>query len=377
MVYQATKWDVEGIKGGYQQQQQPELQQTTLHANPPSDRPTLIRPDYATRSDFKSYSLVQGTDEYTQFVKDENKYFKSEYHSKRRSSHRVFDDVRLAIKMSGGSKVLYKVIEKDDVESYTRESSPPSECHSTEISTLDGKHAGAGCMSPRPQGLLLPFEIEAQNYVSKSDYGSSFVLGVIDYIITKETYILVIEYPGENWMALDKYMKEHDKFSVSEARSIIKEVIQALLSFKKLGISHGNVLAQNILYHKETGSVKFINFDLSEPREGWSQDNSVQAESSDSASESSEDKPDPGPAETKDLESINYLLYCLLTLKRPFKKTQDVEGGFVEGFRYRLDDPESQLTIDAAKLVSMLFGYDSSSITSIENLLEQPFFTSQ
>ncbi|KAH6579256.1 hypothetical protein BASA61_010368 [Batrachochytrium salamandrivorans] len=334
---QATKWDVEGIKGGYHQSQ-PELQQTTLHANPPSDRPTLIRPDYAKESDFKSYSLVQGTDEYTQFVKDESEYFKLEYHSKKRSSNRVFDGVRLAIKRSGGSKVLYKIIEKDDVESYARESSPPSECHSTEISTLDGKHAGAGCMSSRPQGLLLPFEIEAQNYVSKSDYGSSFVLDVIDYIITGNTYILVM--------------------------NILKETGWRLTT-------------QNILYHKETGSVKFINFDLSEPREGWSQDNSVQAESSDSASESSEDKPDPGPAETKDLESINYLLYCLLTLKRPFKKIQDVEGGFVEGFRYRLDDPESQLTIDAAKLVSMLFGYDSSSITSIENLLEQPFFTSQ
>ncbi|KAH6589131.1 hypothetical protein BASA61_005732 [Batrachochytrium salamandrivorans] len=98
-IYQAIKWDVEGIKGGYNQQQ-PELQQTTLHADPPSVRPRLPRPTCMIWEESKSYFRIQAIDKYRLFFKDEYKYFKSEYHSVKKLSKSDFDDAHLAIKKS-------------------------------------------------------------------------------------------------------------------------------------------------------------------------------------------------------------------------------------------------------------------------------------
>ncbi|KAH6600962.1 hypothetical protein BASA50_001967 [Batrachochytrium salamandrivorans] len=174
-VDQAIKWDLDGIKGGYHQQKQPELQRPTLHTDSPSARPKLPRPTCMTLEKSEPYIRIQRNDEYTPFFEEEYKYFKSEYRSVKKLGQCLFGAVHLAIKRSSGLKVVYKIIEKEDVKFYALESSPPPECHSTKVSTLYGKHAGARCMSPRPQSLLLPFEIKLQEYLSHLGYENSYV----------------------------------------------------------------------------------------------------------------------------------------------------------------------------------------------------------
>ncbi|KAH6565235.1 hypothetical protein BASA62_007403 [Batrachochytrium salamandrivorans] len=162
---QAIKWDLEGIKGGYHQQQ-PELQRPTLQADSPSVRPRLVCPTCMTPEESKPYLLIQKNDEHRRFFEEEDMYFKSEYRSVRRLGQGSFGIVHLAIKKSSGLEVVYKAIKKKNVSLYTLESSPPPECHSTEIPALYGKHAGARCMSSRPHNLLLPFEVKVQEYLS-------------------------------------------------------------------------------------------------------------------------------------------------------------------------------------------------------------------
>ncbi|KAH6600961.1 hypothetical protein BASA50_001966 [Batrachochytrium salamandrivorans] len=161
-----------------------------------------------------------------------------------------------------------------------------------------------------------------------------------------------MEYSGEEWVTLDEYMTKHGKFSVDEARLIIKEVVTALAFFKKLGILHGDIA-------------------------GCNQDNSVQAKSSDSASGSSGGTPDSGPTEIRDMKNVGDLLYRLLTLEDPFQDRTPPQEEVVEGFRNRLDNPESQLTINAMDLVFILYNYGSTQMVSIEAILEHPFLTSQ
>ncbi|KAH6570497.1 hypothetical protein BASA62_004319 [Batrachochytrium salamandrivorans] len=217
---QATEWDVEGIKGGYQQQQ-PELQQTTLQADSPYVGPRLPRPTCMNEEESEPYLQTQENDEHRRFFEEEDMYFKSEYRSVKKLSESEFDDVHLAIKRSSGLKVVYKIIEKEDVKLYTLESTPPPKSHSIEVSALYGKHVSARCMSPRPQSLLLPLEIETQKYLSQPGYENPSVPVVIDYIVTKDAYILAMEYPGEDWIELDEYLKSSAKaeYSVSASGS--------------------------------------------------------------------------------------------------------------------------------------------------------------
>ncbi|KAH6578210.1 hypothetical protein BASA60_003747 [Batrachochytrium salamandrivorans] len=222
------------------------------------------------------YLLIQGDKEYCRFFEEEDIYFKSEYRSVRKLGQGSFGTVHLAIKKSDELKVVYKTIGKENVKLYTLESSPPPVCHITEFPTLYGKHVSARCMPPRPQNILLPFEVKVQEYLSQSGYENPHVPSVIDYIVTEKAYILVMEYSGEGWVELDGYITKHGKFSVDKARLIIKKVVTALVSFKKFGILHGDVAGRNILYNDRTGGVKLIDFGVSEPLEGCNQDSSAQ-----------------------------------------------------------------------------------------------------
>ncbi|KAH6560698.1 hypothetical protein BASA61_003946 [Batrachochytrium salamandrivorans] len=371
---QATKWDVEGIKGGYHQKQ-PKLQLTDLQVYSPSSEAQLLHPTCAKRLDTDPYSRMRATNEYREFVEKEEEYFKTEYQHLKDLSKGMFDDVHLAIKRSSGLKVIYKVIKPKDIVFNTPEVNPPSECHSTEISPLDGKHAGAGCMSPRPQTLLIPLEAKMQEYLTQPRHNNPYVLGFVDYIITEGAVILVLEYSGEDWVAFDEYMTEHGIFSVDEVRLILKEVITALAFLKNLGILHGNIVAKNILYNEKTGSVKLVDFVFSEPLKGCNQDSSAQTESSGAALESSEHEPDSEDKEARDIKNIGNLMYLLLTLGRSFKNIDAIRARATEEFKGVLGDPESQLTINAANLVTILLGYGTYQITSIEDALEHSFFT--
>ncbi|KAH6597793.1 hypothetical protein BASA50_004229 [Batrachochytrium salamandrivorans] len=216
-------------------------------------------------------------------------------------------------------------------------------------------------MSPRPQNLLLPLEIEMQKYLSHPGYENSYVPRVIDYVVTEKAYILVMEYSGEDWVALDKYMTKHGKFSVDKARLIIKEVVTALIFLKKLGVLHGDI----------------ADFGSSELLEGWNQGSSTQTEYSSTASESSGGKPKVILEEIRDIKNVGYLLYRLLTLGKKFKNSSIPQEEFAKELRNSLDNPESQRTINAADLIASLLKYYLSQVDFIEDMLEHPFFTSQ
>ncbi|KAH6565236.1 hypothetical protein BASA62_007404 [Batrachochytrium salamandrivorans] len=157
-----------------------------------------------------------------------------------------------------------------------------------------------------------------------------------------------MEYSGEDWVSLDKYMTKHGKFSVDKARLIIKEVITALLSLKKLGVLHGDIAGQNILYNDKTGNVKLIDFGVSEPLEEGNQDSS--------GSGSSEDESYFWNIEKSDMNDIGKLMYYLLTSKDPFKDKTISRGGVAKKLRNSLDDPESQSAIDAVDLRMYILG---------------------
>ncbi|KAH6581670.1 hypothetical protein BASA60_002332 [Batrachochytrium salamandrivorans] len=310
------------------------------------------------KEESEPYLLIQENDEHLQFFKKEYSYFKSEYHYVRKLSEREFDDVHLAIKKSSGLKVVYKIIKKRRMAFYTLESSPPPECHGAKVSTLDGEHAGARCMSPRPQNILLPPEVKIQEYLSQPGYENSYVPRVIDYVVTKKMHVLVMEYFGEGWVDLNRYIKKHGKFSVNKARLIIKELKIYCITTR-------------------LASVKLIDFGVSKLLEGCNQDNSVQAKSSNSESGSLEVKPDASDEEIGDMNNVGSLLYLLLTSKDLFQNSNTCLEEVVKELRENLDNPESQLTINAANLVASLYDYGSPQMTSIETILGHPFLTSQ
>ncbi|KAH6591466.1 hypothetical protein BASA61_004977 [Batrachochytrium salamandrivorans] len=86
-------------------------------------------------------------------------------------------------------------------------------------------------MSLRPLNLVLPYEVEMHKYLSQDDYGSPHVTRVIDYVVTENTYVLVLEHPGKDWVVLDS--------------------------------------KRNVLYNEKTGGVKLMNFGHSGPLEKW------------------------------------------------------------------------------------------------------------
>ncbi|KAH6569923.1 hypothetical protein BASA62_004588 [Batrachochytrium salamandrivorans] len=273
----------------------------------------------------KPYSLVQETDGYRQFVEEEDKHFKLEYRS---------------------------------VEKLSEKFSPPPECHGTEVSALYGKHAGAKCISPRPQNRILPFEIEMQAYLLQDVYESLHVPRVTDYVVTENTYVLVMKYPGEEWMALDEYLEKYGKLFVDEACLVTKEVVTALVSLK----------TRSVLYNKETDGVKLMNFGFSGLLEEWNQDSS--------ASGSSEDESHSWGTEKGDTRDIGELMYHLLTSKDPFKN-QIIQKEVAKKLGDSLENPKFQLSIDTVDLVTTLFDKKSSKMTFLEDILGHSFFTHQ
>ncbi|KAH6597413.1 hypothetical protein BASA50_004469 [Batrachochytrium salamandrivorans] len=357
------------VQGGKNDQNQPESQLPTLHADSPFARPKLLRPTCMRKSDSKPYLRQEENDDRLLFTECEDMYLQLKYNYVKKPSMGMHSSyLQLATKKSDGSKVLLKTIEKEYVIFYSFESTSPSELHGAEVSAIYGKYAGEKCMSPRPQNSVLPFEIEMQKYLSQDGYGSPHVPRVIDYVVTESTYVLVMEYPGEEWMALDEYTTEHGKLSVDEVRLIIKEVMTALSYLKSLGVAHGSVAGENVLYNKKTGGVKLMNFGFSGLLEGWNQGNS--------ASGSSKDESDSWGTEKGDTRDIGQFMYHLLTSKDPYND-QAVQKDVAKKLGESLGTPESQSAIDAVDLVTILFNKKSSKMTSLEDILGHPFFTRQ
>ncbi|KAH6592765.1 hypothetical protein BASA50_007815 [Batrachochytrium salamandrivorans] len=191
---------------------------------------------------------------------------------------------------------------------------------------------------------------------------------VADYAVTEAAYVLVLNHPGEGWIALDKYMREQDKPSVYEVRFIAREVLKALSSLKSLGVVHGDITAKNILYNERTSELKLMNFGLSGVLEKWNPDSS--------ASGSSNDKSDFWGTEKIDLVGVGNLIYYLLTSENA-NQYQVTRQRVEEKLKNSLRRPDSQIGIDVMNVVPILLGRGPSKMATLEDALKHPFFTSQ
>ncbi|KAH6585325.1 hypothetical protein BASA60_000614 [Batrachochytrium salamandrivorans] len=238
----------------------------------------------------ESYRQGQNTDQYREFIAGENKYFKSEY---------LFEDilgkgdsamVYLATKKYNGMKVAYKSILKKPVEKYAFESNPRPRCHIPSPLVGFEEQSVAQCMSSRPANLLFPHEFALQMYLSRPGRENPYVPTTFDYIALEDEYILVMEHLDEKWSTLSKYVEKKGQLDIEEARNIIKEIVNAMISLKQQGVLHGDLNAGNVMYNTETRQVKLIDFGVSGKLPGWEVGKSVPLKSSDPPSTASEYK---------------------------------------------------------------------------------------
>ncbi|KAH9269251.1 hypothetical protein BASA83_008743 [Batrachochytrium salamandrivorans] len=308
--------------------------------------------------------------EYSKFNKCESKYLETEYvYVKEPGTSKYGDDIQAATTKSDGSQVLLKTIEKKDVYLYQLESIPPLKTHMAEIGNEGGRYTSLEeCKLPEPFNLMLPLEVEVQKYLTQPDHGSPYVLEAIDYAVTEAAYMLVMKYPGEGWMALDRYTTEKGKLSVVEVRLIAREVLKALLSLKSLGVVHGDITGKNVLYNEKASKLKLMNFDHSGPLEKWNEDSS--------ASGSSDEKPDAWSTEEIDLAGLGKLMYHLVTLEDA-SQHPETRQGVQEKLRKSMDNPKFQSAIDLMDLISILLGQGPSKMATLKDALRHPLFSRQ
>ncbi|KAH6589517.1 hypothetical protein BASA61_005580 [Batrachochytrium salamandrivorans] len=233
-----------------QQQPPPEPQPSTLHDPPQSDEMPL--PAIVGKTEVESYSKSWETDQYIAFTEEEARYFKLEYLIERELGQGGFGIVYLATRKSDGKKVAYKSIPKSNVYKSALESTPPPRCHLRNPLVLSDEQSATQCMSPRPLGLLLPYEIMLQKYLSRPGYENPYVPVVFDYFVLKDEYIVVMEYVDEKWADLFSYMEGKERPDIEDVRAIIKKIVNGMISLKQYGILHHDLSAANVMYNPKT-----------------------------------------------------------------------------------------------------------------------------
>ncbi|KAH6585929.1 hypothetical protein BASA50_000873 [Batrachochytrium salamandrivorans] len=217
-----------------QQQSPPGSQPSTLYDPPQSDEmPLPVRVD---ELEVESYSEIWKTDQYIAFTQEETGYFESEYLLRERTS-------------------------------------PPPRCHLPDSLVRSEEPSVARCMSSRPPNPLIPYEFMLQKYLSRPGHENPYVPMALDYYILKDAFILVMEYVGENWVDLSKYVDEKGPLDIETARDIVKEVINGMIYLKQCGIVHMDMHAGNVMYNPKTGKVKLLDFGTFAILPGWEEGN--------------------------------------------------------------------------------------------------------
>ncbi|KAH6593239.1 hypothetical protein BASA50_007445 [Batrachochytrium salamandrivorans] len=198
-------------------------------------------PAYVGKSEAESHRRNQNAEQYNAFTKTESKYFESEYRSKKKLGQGDFGVVRLATRKYDGMEVAYKSILKSKVYEYALESIPPPRCHLPNPLVRSDEPSVAQCMSSRPLDLLIPREFATQMYLSRSGYENPYVPMAIDYYIFESEYILIMEYCGRKWTTLASYLKKKKRLDIKDARDIVREVVNGMMSLKQHGVVHGDL----------------------------------------------------------------------------------------------------------------------------------------
>ncbi|KAH6588125.1 hypothetical protein BASA50_010879 [Batrachochytrium salamandrivorans] len=240
---------------------------STSYDPPQSDK--MPFPVHVRKSEAESYNQNWKPGQYNAFIEEEDRYFRSEYSSKKILKQDSFGTVSLATRNSNGAEVAYKSIPKTKVDEYTLESTPLSICHLRNPLVGSDEQSVAQCMSSRPPNLLVPHEFLLQMYLSRPGHGSPYVPMTLDHIILEDEFIVVMEYLGGKWVTLAKYVEEKGRLGIEEARNIVREIVNGMISLKQCGIVHRDLNAGNVMYNPRTSEVKLIDFGVIEILPGW------------------------------------------------------------------------------------------------------------
>ncbi|KAH6597882.1 hypothetical protein BASA50_004224 [Batrachochytrium salamandrivorans] len=312
------------------QQQSPSVSQSsTSHDPPQSDEMSL--PVYLEKSEVESYSQSWNTEQYRRFIVGEARYFESEYFTMKILGEGRYGVVYLATKNSNGLKVAYKSIQKSKIHPYALESHPPPRCHIPNTLGHSEEQSVAQCMSPRPPNLMVPHEL-----------------------------------------LLQIYLREKTQLDIETARDILREIVNAMMFLKRQGVVHNDIHAGNVIYNTEEGTVKLIDFGISDVFKEWTGGKSFPLKHLDSSSTALEYK--ARIKELRSMQRIGQLLSNLLTGER----------GYGTHFKYGelmrktiLPDPDSSKSVlkeKAIHLVNILVSLDMNRMPSIETILKHPFF---
>ncbi|KAF8372798.1 hypothetical protein PRIPAC_79227 [Pristionchus pacificus] len=85
------------------------------------------------------------------------------------------------------------------------------------------------------------------------------VINVIDWFERQDGYLIVME-RLPNCCDLFDYISQEGPLSESVARKIFKQVVDAVMECKKLGIYHRDIKDENIIIDKNTANIKIIDF---------------------------------------------------------------------------------------------------------------------
>ncbi|KAH6565075.1 hypothetical protein BASA62_007533 [Batrachochytrium salamandrivorans] len=262
-----------------QQQSPPGPQLSTLHDPPQSDKMPL--PVRVGKLEVKSYIQSWETDQYIAFTKEETRYFESEYSSKKKLGKGKSGVVYLATRKSDGMEVAYKSIPKSKTRKYASESNTFTRCHLRNPIVRSKKPSVEQCMSPRPPDPLVPYEFMIQRYLSRPGYKNPYVSVVFDYFILESEYIVVMEYCDEQWENLAKYVRERIRLDIENARNIVREIVNAMISLKRHGVVHNYLTVGNVMYNPRTGKIKLIDFGVTNVLPEWEEGKSLPLNSSD------------------------------------------------------------------------------------------------
>ncbi|KAH9275411.1 hypothetical protein BASA83_002184 [Batrachochytrium salamandrivorans] len=352
------------------QPSQPGSQTSTSH-DPPQSGEMLI-PVYLGKSEVESYLQSQNPEQYNAFIEEETKYLESEYLIQNILGQGSFGRVYLATRKSNGMKVAYKSIPTDKVYLYALESIPPPRCHLPNSPARFDDPSVAQCMSSRPPNLLLPHEFMIQMYLSRPGHENPYVPMTFDYIALKNEFILIMDYLDEEWMSLSKYVEKKGPLDISDVRDILREIVNGMIFLKQYGILHGDLHAGNVMYNTRTGKIKLIDFGVSGILPKWKEGKSFPSKPSELLS------PVAGyRAESDELQSIwmlAELLYKIIPESDIQLDYSDDEEMIEETISSGSNSHKSELKEKAVRLIEAMIDSDPDTISSIEAILNDPFF---
>ncbi|XP_028303394.1 serine/threonine-protein kinase pim-2-like [Gouania willdenowi] len=94
---------------------------------------------------------------------------------------------------------------------------------------------------------------------SKENHG---VIGLLDVYDLEEEVLIVMEHPGKSMSIFDFVEQRDGQISEREAKSILKQVVDAALLMHNNGIFHQDIKGENVLVSPETTSlpIRIIDF---------------------------------------------------------------------------------------------------------------------